>query len=133
ALLVDDELGAGREDLRDLDTYQEAFRVLDATPNQLLAVAELDSAVVGTLQLSFLPGLSRRGAWRAQVEAVRVAGPLRGQSIGREMMDWAIAEARAHGCTLVQLTSHHTRERAHRFYERLGFEASHVGMKLPLG
>ncbi|MGH7910636.1 MAG: GNAT family N-acetyltransferase, partial [Candidatus Dormibacteraceae bacterium] len=116
-----------------LDAYESAFARLDASPDQLLAVAELGGRVVGTLQLSFLFGLSHQGATRAQVEAVRVASGLREQGIGREMMHWAIAQARARDCHLVQLTSDRSRTRAHAFYERLGFVGSHLGMKLVLG
>ena len=95
-------------------------------------VAEAGGAVVGTMQLLFLPGLSRRGALRAQVEAVRVAAPGRGHGLGSAMIRWAISEARRRGCALVQLTSDKSRTDAHRFYARLGFAASHEGMKLPL-
>ncbi|WHT18106.1 GNAT family N-acetyltransferase [Crossiella sp. CA-258035] len=131
AMLADDQLGAGRERPGD-PAYQEAFAALDADPNQLLLVAEADGEVVGTLQLTFIPGLSRLGMWRAQIEAVRVSKHQRGGGLGQRMVEFAIAEARSRGCGLVQLTTDATREHAHRFYERLGFVASHVGMKLPL-
>lgn len=134
AMLADDPLGATREDLRDPlpDTYLAAFEAISASPNQVLAVAERDGAVVGTMQLAFLPGLARRGAWRGQIEAVRVAAGARGAGLGRAMFEWAIMECRQRGCALVQLTSDNARPEAHRFYERLGFVASHVGFKLPL-
>jgi GNAT superfamily N-acetyltransferase len=95
-------------------------------------VAETDGRVVATLQLSFIPGLSRRGALRAQIEAVRVAPAERSQGLGQALFTWAIAEARRRGCTLVQLTTDKSRTDAHRFYERLGFVASHEGLKLSL-
>lgn len=87
---------------------------------------------MGTLQLSFLPGLSLRGAWRGQVEAVRVAGDLRGSGLGRCMLEWAVEQCRARGCRLVQLTTNAARTDAHRFYETFGFQRSHVGFKLML-
>lgn len=95
-------------------------------------VATAAGEVVGTMQLSFIPGLSRRGALRAQIEAVRVRGDYRGQGLGRAMFDWAIGEARRRGCALVQLTTDKTRTDAHRFYDGLGFVASHEGLKLEL-
>jgi len=136
ALLADDDKGRAREDT-DTDAldrgYYEAFAAITADPNQRLLVAEQDSAIVGTFQLSFLPGLSFRGAWRGQIEAVRIASHLRGQGLGRELILWALDRCRERGCRLVQLTTHKSRDRAHAFYERLGFEPSHVGMKLHLG
>ena len=137
-LLADDSLGAGRERAEDMEPYRRAFEAIDADPSHLLIVGELMPAggaagrVVATFQLSFLPGLSRQGAWRSQVEGVRVADSLRGQGLGNVMVHWAIDESRRRGCALMQLTTHKTRTAAHRFYERLGFEASHEGMKLAL-
>ncbi len=132
ASLADDPLGATREDLSDplSASYQSAFAAIAEDPNQFLAVAERDGAVVGTLQLSHMPGLARRGAWRGQIEAVRVAAASRGSGLGRMMFEWAIAECRKKGCTLVQLTSDNARPDAHRFYESLGFVGSHTGFKL---
>ena len=134
AMLADDEKGRLREDVSgSLEPgYMQAFAAIDADPNQRLLVAEQDGAVVGTFQLSFLPGLSYRGAWRGQIEAVRITRELRGQGLGREMIEWAISRCRERGCRMVQLTSHRSRERAHAFYERLGFEPNHLGMKLHL-
>ncbi|MES2291036.1 MAG: GNAT family N-acetyltransferase [Pseudomonadota bacterium] len=134
AMLADDQLGGAREDASTpLDPgYVAAFAAIDADPNQLLAVAELDSKIVGTLQLSYLPGLSFRGAWRGQIEAVRVATALRGHGIGAQMIDWAVGQCRDRGCRMVQLTSNLTRTDAHRFYERLGWDKSHAGFKLHL-
>ncbi|WP_222721250.1 GNAT family N-acetyltransferase [Actinomadura sp. HBU206391] len=136
-LLADDVLGAGRETIGadgELDqAYWAAFDAVDADPNQLLVVADGDGEVAGTLQLSFIPGLSRGGAWRAQIEAVRVSPRRRGSGIGGEMIGYAIGEARRRGCVIVQLTTDRRRTQAHAFYERLGFESTHVGMKLALG
>ena len=132
-LLAADQLGATRDGVRspaDLAAYLGAFRAIDRDPAHLLLVADADGAVVGTMQLSYLPGLARRGAWRAQIEAVRVHQDYRGHGLGEAMFRWAIAEARRHGCALVQLTTDKSRGAAHRFYERLGFVPSHEGMKL---
>ncbi|TRW45227.1 GNAT family N-acetyltransferase [Georgenia yuyongxinii] len=131
-LLADDQLGAAR-DGGDLAPYLRSFAAIDADPAQLLVVAEVDGAVVGTLQLTTIPGLARRGALRAQIEAVRVGATRRGQGLGRMMVGWAIEEARRRGCALVQLTTDKRRTDAQRFYGRMGFVASHEGMKLFLG
>ena len=135
SLLAADQLGATRDGVTtpdDLASYQRAFRDIDGDPAHILLVAQSGPDVVGTLQLSFIPGLARRGALRAQIEAVRVADAWRGRGLGAAMMAWAIAEARRRDCALVQLTSDKSRISAHRFYERLGFVASHEGMKLAL-
>ena len=137
-LLADDTLGARREAGEDMAPYERAFEAIDADPRHLLMVGELvprgqaQGQVVATFQLSFLPGISRQGAWRSQIEGVRVADSLRSQGIGKLMVEWAVDESRRRGCALVQLTTHKSRTAAHRFYERLGFEASHEGMKLIL-
>jgi ADP-ribose pyrophosphatase YjhB (NUDIX family)/ribosomal protein S18 acetylase RimI-like enzyme len=132
-LIADDHLGATREDPGDLAAYLRAFAAIDADPAQLLVVLDDGGAVVGTMQVSFIPGLSRGGAIRAQVEAVRVASSHRGQRLGEQMIRWAIAEAGRRGCALVQLTTDKSRTDAHRFYARLGFTASHEGFKMTLG
>jgi ribosomal protein S18 acetylase RimI-like enzyme len=134
ALLADDALGSGREDPGPPlnPAYAEAFSAIDRDPNQLLAVAVEDGALAGCLQLSFIPGLSRRGLWRGQIESVRIAAARRGSGLGRAMFDWAIAECRRRGCGLVQLTTDKARPDALRFYEKLGFVASHEGLKLTL-
>ncbi|WP_373354549.1 N-acetyltransferase family protein [Pseudoroseicyclus sp. CXY001] len=138
ALLADDMLGAAREDLGPPlpAAYALAFETIAADANQLLVVAEEEGAPggapVGTMQLTFLPGLSRQGAWRCQIEAVRIAAPERGRGLGRQMIAFAVEEARARGCAHVQLTSHNDRKDAHRFYAGLGFEQSHIGYKLIL-
>ncbi len=132
ALLVDDPLGATRESEGEQAAYLTAFEAIDADPAHELVVLEDDGEVIGTLQLTLLPGLSRGGALRAQIEAVRIASSRRGQGLGEELVRWAIDESRRRGAVIVQLTTDVSREGAHRFYERLGFVASHVGMKLPL-
>ena len=134
ALLADDVLGQGREDASlPLDrAYVDGFAAIQRDPNQLLVVAERAGAVVGCLQLSFIPGLSHRGAWRGQIESVRIAASHRGSGLGHHMFAWAIAECRRRGCRLVQLTTDKARPDARRFYEQLGFTASHEGMKLTL-
>lgn len=131
-LLADDPLGAKREDVGDRAAYLSAFDRIDADPAHALVVLDDGGVVVGTLQLSLLPGLSRQGATRAQVEGVRVAATHRGQRLGEQLVEWALDEARGRGAVLVQLTTDASRADAHRFYERLGFVASHVGMKLAL-
>ena len=134
ALLAADQLGATREEVGEplADCYIRAFDAMADDPNQLLAVADEDGAVVGTLQLTFIPGLSRRGSWRGQIEAVRIAHGHRGQGLGERFFRWAIGLCRERGCALVQLTTDRSRADAHRFYDRLGFEASHLGYKLKL-
>ncbi|NLS27141.1 hypothetical protein S2M10_21340 [Sphingomonas sp. S2M10] len=134
AMLADDDLSRGRENASlPLDPrYEMAFADINADPNQRLIVAERDGAVIGTMQLSFLPGIAFRGAWRGQIEAVRIATSVRGQGLGGQMIDWAVAECRARGCRLVQLTSMRDRLDAHRFYEKLGWTKSHFGFKLKL-
>ncbi len=132
ALIAADQIGRER-DGGELAPYLDAFAAIDADPAQLLVVVtDPAGTVVGTLQLTVIPGLARRGALRAQIEAVRVAERLRGQGIGRGLLAWAIAEARGRGCALVQLTSDKRRGDAHRLYDRLGFVASHEGFKLRL-
>jgi GNAT superfamily N-acetyltransferase len=120
-LIAADQIGQER-DGGDLTPYTQAFTAIDADPSQLLVVVtDTRGAVVGTLQLTFIPGLSRRGTLRAQIEAVRVSRELRGQGIGGELLAWAIHEAHRRGCALVQLTSDKRRQDAHRLYGRLGF------------
>lgn len=137
ALLADDPLGREREaagaspaavDAR----YVAAFDAIAADANQQLVVVTEGDTVVGTLQLSFIPGIARQGAWRGQIEAVRIAAQRRDAGLGQRTFEWAIARCRERGCTLVQLTTDKRRPDAHRFYERLGFVASHEGYKLAL-
>jgi len=134
ALLADDPIGRLREDATDppLAAYLDAFAAIDADPNQLLAVATAGDRVVGTLQITFIPGLSRRGSWRGQIEGVRIASDHRGAGLGRRAFEWAIEACRSRGCALVQLTTDRERPEAHRFYERLGFTGSHLGYKKAL-
>ena len=129
ALLADDPLGARRETPDDLSRYTEAFEVIDADPHQYLAVARRNGRVVGTLQLTVVPGLSRQGATRAQIEAVRVHADERGGGLGSTLLEWAEREAQGRGCVMLQLPSDAKRQDAHRFYQRLGYEPSHIGFK----
>ena len=133
-LLADDTLGANREIAPPpvAECYVAAFRAIDADPNNRVIVAEDAEGVAGCLQLTLIPNLSHQGAWRAQIEAVRVAGRLRGQGVGRALFDHAIAEARRAGCAMVQLTTDRTRPDAFSFYEQIGFTHSHAGMKMRL-
>lgn len=131
-MLADDPLGAGRESPDDLTPYLKAFEQLSGDPHQHLVVATRDNRVIGTLQLTIVPGLSRQGAVRSIIEAVRVHSEARSSGLGTRLIEWAIDESRRQGCQLVQLTSDATRADAHRFYERLGFAPSHIGFKLPL-
>ncbi|MFJ4619628.1 GNAT family N-acetyltransferase [Streptomyces sp. NPDC088812] len=131
-MLADDPLGALRESPDDLAPYLAAYERLSADPNQRLVVAVRDGRVMGTLQLTIVPGLSRRGATRSIIEGVRVHADEWGSGLGTRLIEWAIEESRRAQCQLVQLTSDNTRTDAHRFYERLGFQASHMGFKLQL-
>jgi ribosomal protein S18 acetylase RimI-like enzyme len=132
AMLADDHLGQARERLEHPlpQPYYEAFERLSRDANIALVVAEEGDRVVGCLQLCILPGLSSQGASRGLIEDVRVASSCRSRGIGEQLVQWAVAEARARGCRLVELLTHHTRVDAQRFYERLGFARSHVGMTL---
>lgn len=133
-MLADDQLGAQRESFTDPlpDEYHQAFRAIDGDPNHRLIVCEKEGEIAGFFQLSYLPNLSRRGSWRAQIEGVRVNAKFRRQGIGRSMFEFAISESRNRGCLLVQLTTDKARPEARAFYESLGFVASHEGMKLGL-
>ena len=134
ALLADDAIGRSREDagLPLDDRYDSAFDALNDDPNQLMAVAEADGGVAGCLQISFIPGLTRLGMWRGQIEGVRIAASHRGDGLGQNFLEWAIGECRKRNCGLVQLSTDKMRPDALRFYERLGFRATHEGMKLSL-
>jgi len=133
-LLADDPLGATRESPGPpvAQSYYDAFAAIEADPNNELIVAEHAGALVGLLQITYLPGMSYAGGWRAQVEGVRVAAAMRGSGLGRTLLVYAIERARERGCRLIQLTSDKTRPEAIRFYRSLGFRASHEGMKLVL-
>lgn len=132
AMLADDHLGRARERLENPlpALYYAAFERLSADPNIQLMVAEEGAQVVGCLQLCILPGLSSQGASRGLIEDVRVASDRRSRGIGEKLVQWAVGEAQAKGCRLVELLTHHTRTDAQRFYERLGFVRSHVGMTM---
>ena len=131
-MLADDDLGARRERISGppAKTYVDALDAIERDPNNRFVVIELDGEVAGCLQLTLIPGLSRNGAKRGQIESVRVHADQRGQGLGRALVEWAIAECRRQGCHLVQLTTDKTRSDARRFYEKLGFTASHEGMKV---
>jgi ribosomal protein S18 acetylase RimI-like enzyme len=133
-MLADDELGAQREDSsKPLNqAYLLAFSSIESDPNNQLVVVEGDDKLVGMLQLTFIPYLSHRGSWRCLIESVRIQSQFRGMGLGTELFEWAIKRARQKGCRLVQLTSDKKRPEAIRFYENLGFQASHEGFKLRL-
>jgi len=133
-LLADDELGSQRERVEEPlpESYFLAFEQIDTDPNHQLVVAESNGRLIGTLHLIFLPSISYQGGLRAQIESVRVDRECRSMCIGGEMMRWAIERAREQGARMAQLTTHMSREDAHRFYERLGFKKSHMGMKLSI-
>jgi GNAT superfamily N-acetyltransferase len=134
-LLAADQLGSTRDGItcpEDLAAYRAAFEAIDGDPAHLLLVAQAGTAIVATMQLSFLPGLARRGALRAQIEAVRVHQAYRDCGLGAALFTWAINESRRRHCALVQLTTDKSRNSARRFYQRLGFAATHEGMKLIL-
>jgi len=135
AMLAEEQIGGRADDPSEpLDpTYLAAFAAIDRDPNQRLIVAELDGAIVGTMQLSWLPGLLNHGAWRGQIEAVRIASDRRSLGLGAAMIGWAVERFRERGCFMAQLTSNNERVAAHRFYERLGWKKSHAGFKLELG
>ena len=129
ALLIDDDLGKLHED-GSLEVYENAFQNISRDANQILAVAVLNSKIVGCLQITFIPGLARKGMWRAQIEGVRIARSLRGHGLGTDMIEWAIAQCKERGCGLMQLLADKSRTEAHRFYESLGFKANHQGFRL---
>ena len=134
ALLADDDIAEGREQAKGdlLPAYSAAFDEMSKNPDNRILVAEQDGQIAGSLQIVYVPGLSRQGAKRAIIESVRVSSKARGQNIGTLLMKEAIAQAKAAGCKLVQLTSDKRRTRAHLFYRRLGFLQTHEGFKLDL-
>ena len=133
-LLADDDLGSQRERYEEPlpSSSYAAFEQIAADPNHQLIVAESSGNVIGTLHLMFLPSISFQGSMRAQIESVRVDKGCRNLGIGSRMMEWTIDVARQRGAHVIQLTSHLSRKDAHRFYEKLGFKGSHLGMKLDL-
>ena len=134
AMLADDALGAQREDtsIPLKQDYLSAFKSIESDPNNELVVVESDNTLVGMLQLTFIPYLSHRGSWRCLIESVRIQSQFRGMGLGTKLFEWAINRARQKDCKLIQLTSDKTRPGAIRFYEKLGFQASHEGLKLKL-
>jgi ribosomal protein S18 acetylase RimI-like enzyme len=133
-MLADDFLGKQRERFESPlpESYLRAFEEIDRDENNELVVVEQNGEIVGTLQLTFIPSISFQGGKRAQIESVRVAASARGQGIGKTMFEWAIQRAREKNCRMIQLSTNNDRADAQRFYENLGFKASHVGMKLYL-
>ena len=131
-MLADDRLGATRERFEEPlpEAYAQAFRAIDADTNNELVVAVQGDQIVGVLQLTFIPYLTYQGGWRALIEGVRVDSGARSHGVGKALLEWAIARARQRGCVMVQLTTDKSRTEARRFYEGLGFVASHEGMKL---
>ncbi|MEI9922364.1 MAG: GNAT family N-acetyltransferase [Bradyrhizobium sp.] len=132
-MLADDPLGSGRERVEDPlpESYFQAFEAVDRDPNiQLMVAEDREGVVVGCLQFCILPGLSSQGALRGLIEDVRVAAHCRSRGIGEQMVQWAVAQARARGCRLVELLTHNSRIDAQRFYKRLGFAQSHAGMTI---
>lgn len=131
-MLIDDDLGKGREDLGDLTPYLEGFDAIAADPFNTQYVWEENGELLGCLQLTVIPGIGQKGLWRAQIEGVRVKGIRRGGGVGHKMMQAVMAIARERGCGVMQLTTNKVRKDAQRFYETLGFEKSHEGMKATL-
>ena len=132
ALLADDVLGVQREST-EVEPYLVAFQEIDRDPHQfLVAVRDAEDNLVATMQLTLIPGLARGGAKRLQIEAVRLASGTRGTGLGTALFEWAHHYGHQHGATLAQLTTDKTRTDAHRFYDRLGYQASHEGFKRPL-
>jgi GNAT superfamily N-acetyltransferase len=134
AMLADDPLGAKREDPAQplQPRYLQAFAAIAASPDHQLVVMEWEGEVLATLQLSFIPGISRRGAWRGVIEGVRVRADRRGMGLGARLIAWAAEQCRDRGCGVIELAAHESRTEAHRFYKRLGFKPTHVGFKLEL-
>jgi N-acetylglutamate synthase-like GNAT family acetyltransferase len=131
-LLAQDSFSVPPESGEPCDAHYAAFDAIAAREDQEIVVGTMDGEVIATLQISFIPGLSQQGAWRAQIEAVRVRDDKRNLGIGETMIRWVIARAKERGCRVIQLSTNKARVDAQRFYARLGFKASHLGMKLPL-
>jgi len=133
-MLADDVLGSKRERYEDPlpNSYVEAFEAIQSDSNNELIVACIDNEVIGVLQITFTPYITYQGGWRATIEGVRTSASLRGEGVGTKLIEWAIHRAKERGCHLVQLTTDKKRPDALRFYERLGFQASHEGFKLKL-
>ena len=134
AMLADDDLGAQREDSSQPlnSNYRTAFDAIDRDPNNILVVAEVEQSIIGMLQLTFIPYLTHIGSWRCLIEGVRIHPDYRGKGLGTTLIEWSIEAARKRQCQIVQLTSDKQRLEALRFYESLGFKATHEGFKLKL-
>ena len=130
ALLRDDELGQRRENNANLATYAQAFQAILDDPNHYILILENDEELIGCVQVSYLPNLTFKGSWRAQLEGVRIRSAHRGRGLGKLLIQEAIKRAKAHGCKIIQLTTNRERSEAVAFYESLDFQGSHVGMKL---
>ena len=133
-MLADDHLGATREDTSEPlnEAYVQAFEAIEKDANNELVVVESSGDLVGMLQLTYIPYVNRTGAWRCIIEGVRIQSAFRGQGLGHRFFEWAIAKAKERGCKIVQLTSDKQRPDAIRFYQQLGFQASHEGLKLDI-
>jgi GNAT superfamily N-acetyltransferase len=133
-LLADDPLGSTRETPGEElpEAYWTAYEAIDRDPNNMLIVAEIDGRVAGTLQLTYIPSLTYTGGERAQIEGIRVAAEQRGHGVGQKLIAWVVEQARARGCRVVQLTTDRQRPDAIRFYQKIGFVPSHMGMKYHL-
>jgi GNAT superfamily N-acetyltransferase len=133
-LLADDPLGSTRETPGEElpEAYWTAYEAIDRDPNNMLIVAEIDGRVAGTLQLTYIPSLAYTGGERAQIEGIRVAAEQRGHGVGQKLIAWVVEQARARGCRVVQLTTDRQRPDAIRFYQKIGFVPSHMGMKYHL-
>jgi len=131
-MLADDPLGSKREQFSTpiLDSYSAAFNAIDSDPNNELVVVCHEGTVIGVLQLTFIPYLTYQGSWRALIEGVRVSQDYQSQGVGQKLFEWAIDRAKERKCRMLQLTTDKARADALRFYERLGFKATHEGMKL---
>lgn len=133
AILADDELGKTREDVTNLKAYEKAFEAIQTDPHHFILVMEKENELVGCVQISYLPNLTFQGAWRAQLEGVRIHSHHRGKGLGKQLIKEAIKQATAFGCRFIQLTTSQLRSDAIAFYESLGFQSSHMGLKLEVG
>ena len=133
-MLSDDALGSKREryELPLPSDYRSAFKAIDADRNNELIIAELNNQVIGVMQITFTPYMTYQGGWRATVEGVRISKEARGTGAGTQMIEYAVERAKARGCHLIQLTTDKARDDALRFYEAMGFKATHHGMKMKL-
>lgn len=134
AMLADDVLGSKRERYEQPlpASYLQAFQAIAKDPNNELVVACFGNEVVGVQQITFTPYITHQGGWRATIEGVRTASSVRGKGVGTQLINWAIERAKERGCHLIQLTTDKQRPDALRFYERLGFQATHEGLKMKL-